>query len=318
MTEIQEKRHEFRNLGPCVPRQFEGHRVDAYLGSEYPFLTRAQWSKRIQESQVEVNGKGVRPSYRLREGDVVRFYQPVHAEPPVDKNIFPLWKQGQLMAVYKPAHLPMHESGPYRTHTFSHLVKTFYGENWSAVHRLDRETSGIVLVSSDRDLRQKLAQMFLKGEIKKTYLAIVKGKAARDKWVERGPIGDLEDSIIRIKKWVVPHGLPSETHFELLEKKDHHSLLRAYPMTGRTNQIRIHCAFNDLPIVGDKLYHPNEQVFDHFFRTKGKDPWVTQQVGFSRLLLHAESIGFTHPETLEDILIRSEMTDEMRGFWESC
>ena len=83
----------------------------------------------------------------------ITLYHPKCLEPEVDRDIYPLWKKGDVMAVFKPGNLPMHESGPYRKNTFAHIVKEELGEKWAAVHRLDRETSGIVLCGSTYDVR---------------------------------------------------------------------------------------------------------------------------------------------------------------------
>ncbi len=307
---------QYRPLGGPVKDSQAGQRVDAYLSKLFPFFSRAAWQKKIQTGHVLVDGGCVKTSYRLLSGQSLAIYHPQVAEPEVDRGLYPIWKRGAVMAVYKPANLPMHENGPYRKNTFAYLVGELLGSEWAAVHRLDRETSGIVLCGAPREIRQELSRSLAKRVLDKEYLAIARGHCQRDFWVEQGPIADLESSEIRIKKWVLPGGLPSETHFKRLEQRGRHTLLKAFPKTGRTNQIRIHAAYNGLPLVGDMLYHEDEAVFLEWF-ARGKTANVTRQVEFHRLLLHAHALTFIHPEDGQAYRVVCPMPEEMQGFWDA-
>ena len=110
-------------------------------------------------------------------------YHPNYLEPEVDRDIYPIWKKGEVMAVFKPGNLPMHESGPYRKNTFAHIVQQELGEKWAAVRRLDRETSGIVLCGSSYDVRLDLSRSLADRVLQKEYClslkAIQKKKALR-------------------------------------------------------------------------------------------------------------------------------------------
>lgn len=307
---------QYRLLGRPVLEEEHGERLDYILAASFPFLSRAAWQKKIQENKLLVRGRPTKASYRIKQGDYFHFYHPQQHEPEVDTDVYPIWRQGGVMAVYKPSNLPMHENGPYRHNTFAKLVREKIGSEWSAVHRLDRETSGIVLCGNTPAVRQKLSFYLSKRRLEKEYLAIARGVAKASLFREQGPIGDLKESAIRIKKWVVPDGLPSETLFEVVEQKENHTLLRAFPKTGRTNQIRIHAAFNGLPLVGDKLYHPDENVFLQVFES-GVNPWVLDQIGFHRLCLHAARVQFVHPENDETCEIICPLPSEMQELWEN-
>ncbi len=317
MTSTQQEIADFRPLHAVISDQDCGMRLDYFLAQSFPFMSRHQWQNRVSSGQFLVNGNVVRPSYRLKAQDrfVMLHYQ--KEEPHADTAIYPIWKEGEIMAVFKPGNLPMHENGPFRFNTFSHVLATQFGKNWAAVHRLDRETSGIVLCSSSPRIRTELADSFARGEIAKEYLAICRGIPKFSTFRETGPIGDLKESTIRIKKWVVPNGLPSETWFQLIETRDQASLFRVTPRTGRTNQIRIHAAFNGLAIIGDKLYHPNEEVFNEYFEARGNTDWVVEQTGFHRLCLHAARLAFKHPETKKDCIIESPLPEDLQGYWDS-
>jgi RluA family pseudouridine synthase len=293
-----------------------GARVDDFLAKNFPFLTRSKWQKRIDDGELMVGGRKVKSSYRLRHLDPLDFLHRVHKEPAVNSDVAPFWKRGKLMAFYKPPNLPMHENGPYKRNTFNHIVKSTFGDKWSFVHRLDKETSGIVICGSDPAVRRSISKAWQRGEVRKEYLAICRGEAPEDFWIEEGPIGNLVDSPIRIKKWVVEGGLPCETHFHVLERKEDYTLVKAEPKTGRTNQIRIHLAFRGLPIVGDKLYHDDENVFLEYWE-KGSTENVIEQAGHFRLALHASRLSFVHPETKETCYLGYDLPEDLVQLWDS-
>jgi 23S rRNA pseudouridine1911/1915/1917 synthase len=313
-VENPEENSAFRPLGLPISAFQAGERADSYLAKHFPFLSRAAWQKRMRTGQLVVDGHPIGVAYRLREGQQLALHHPPSVEPEVDGGIYPIWRKGAVMAVFKPAPLPMHENGPYRKNTFAELVKTELGPEWSAVHRLDRETSGIVLCGATSEVRNQLARSLAARNLHKEYLAVVHGHSKEDRWIENGPIGDLISSEIRIKKWVVPDGQSAETHFQVLGTAGPYSLLKAIPKTGRTNQIRIHAAFVGLPLVGDRLFHPDEQVFLEWF-VHGLTDHVVQQTGFRRCLLHAQALAFVHPEDGKVYEVRSEMPDDMHQFW---
>ena len=304
----------FRSLGPTVENDGLGDRLDCFLARKYPFLTRSAWQLRIFSGCLRVNGHRAFPAYRMERGDLLTFFHPPVVEPEVDRGIFEIWREGDVMAVFKPGNLPMHENGPYRTNTFTHLVWEAFGREWAAMHRLDRETSGIVLCAATPQSRMKISADWASRRVHKEYLAIVNGVTAHDSWTESGAIGDLKESLIRIKKWVVTDGLEAETGFQTLGRGGAHSLIRAVPKTGRTNQIRIHAAVAGHVLVGDKLYHPDERVFLDYFEDGNTDS-VQQRAGFRRLCLHAGMLRFTHPETKATIEVETPMPDDMAGLW---
>jgi 23S rRNA pseudouridine1911/1915/1917 synthase len=214
----------------------------------------------------------------------------------------------------------MHENGKYRTTTFASLVTEKFGKEWSAVHRLDKETSGLVLCAANMKLRQKLAEDLAQRRVQKEYQCIVSGIPAESCFRIDAPIGDLEESEIRIKKWVMPGGLEALTDFEVVktlpatDEHDGFALLKAFPKTGRTNQIRIHAAYTGYPLIGDKLYHPDEGVFLQYFKEGNSDD-VVAQAGFWRHALHASYLRFVHPHTDEMCDVRSELYGDLQVLW---
>ncbi len=309
---------ELRPLGNPIGPIWDGMRVDKYLAVRYPFLSRTGWKKKIDDLMVYVNGTILGAAYRVRTGDRIGLHPDYRDEPLVDDAIRLVWEEKGVMAVFKPGNLPMHENGPYRKNTFYTLVHQKFGEEWSAIHRLDRETSGIVLCAATPQLRQKITDAFQERKIKKEYRLIVRGKPARDEWVVEAPIGDIKNGRIRIKRGVVDDGLPAETHFITLEEATHqgqeYALLKALPKTGRTNQIRVHAAWSGFPLVGDKLYHPDERVFLDYYEF-GNSASVQERAGFHRHCLHAAGLKFRHPVTKEDVDLFNDLPPDMEDLW---
>ncbi len=304
----------WRRIGGPVSDLEEGARFDGYLAKHFQFFSRSCWQKRIEDGRVLVNSRPLKCSSKLKAGDLIAMYSPPVAEPEVDRGIRVLWQEGPVMGVYKPGNLPMHENGPYRKNTFTEIVWQTLGREWSAVHRLDRETSGIVLCGATPEARSSLARALARRDVQKQYLAICRGIPEEEHWISDGPIGDLRDSEIRIKKWVVPDGLPSQTAFSVVETAEDAVLLRARPMTGRTNQIRIHAAFSGHVIYGDKLYHRDESIFLDYF-ANGPTESVIERTGFPRLCLHATALEFEHPESRKRCTIECPLPDDMNNFW---
>ncbi len=299
-----------------VQKDHEGVRADLYLASHYKFLSRPQWQRKIAGNMVRVNGKAVKSSYRIQFADRIDLYRPESSEPVVNREVQKLFEDDHVMAIFKPSGLPMHESGPFRIVTFENEIAQKFGPEWSAVHRIDRETSGIVLCSNRSDIREKLSRQFMERKIKKEYLLISHGIPEEKMFEVDQPIGDPIDSQIRIKKWVSENGLPAQTIFETIgisfDKKK--ALIRAFPKTGRTNQIRVHAAWSGFPLVGDKLYHPDESIFLQYAE-HGDHEELHLATGFKRCCLHAARIGFTHPLSKIWTEVECPLPEDMADLW---
>lgn len=306
----------FKRLGGAVKPADAGQRFDAYLAAVFPFFSRSLWQKRIVEAKVLLNGARVRTSERLAAGDCILMYQPEEAEPVVDTNVSALFQEDGVLCAFKPAGLPMHEGGPFRKNTFARVVSERFGAEWSAVHRLDKETSGIVLCGASEDIRRKLTYQLRDGHIRKEYQAIVQGTPKDNAWFIDAPIGNLEESMIRIKNWVVEDGtgLHALTEFLVEERTDGYALIRAFPRTGRTNQIRIHAAYSGHPLVGDKLFHPDETVFLDYW-DNGMSERIAVKTGHWRCCLHARALSFEHPLTGVFHRIESPLADDFSAVW---
>ena len=207
---------DYRLLGKSVTfLRDELCRIDKHLGQHFPFHSRTVWRSLLRDNKVLINGLKIKPSYILREGDQISYYSPQSEEPQVNTNIRELWRQGGVMAVEKPANLPMHEGGAYRKNTFHELLVNKFGKEWAAVHRLDRETSGLVLCGANPELRDKLSLALRERRVLKHYLAIASNGPDLDEVVVDRPIGPLLETSFRTKNWVTEAGQHALTRFRV-------------------------------------------------------------------------------------------------------
>lgn len=307
----------YRRLGKAVRGNDIGLRIDRYLAKGYRFRSRHQWQLQLRLGCVLVNGTVVRKaSYLLRAGDEVRYYFPSTREPRVDASIKILWEESGIVAMFKPSGLPMHEAGVYHRNTFAELIGKELGPRWAPVHRLDRETSGIVLCAEDKVTRNAVASLFRRCEVQKSYLAITFGRSLKRSFSVAEPIGNASQTRFRFKKWVTSEGLPSRTDFDVICSSSKATLFRVRPRTGRTHQIRVHAAWSGFHLIGDKKYHPDESVYLEYVE-KGFTPMVAQAVAYERLCLHAAAMEFVHPLTRKKCAIASEVPQDMQSIWES-
>lgn len=307
---------EYRRLGKAIGTLDVGLRLDRYLARDFLFRSRNAWQNVIDDGEVLVNGRAMKASYHLALGDEVTYFRPMTSEPTVNKNISVLWEKDGVIAVFKPANLPMHEGGAYRQNTFCEVLKEKFGPQWAPTHRLDRETSGIVLCADNTFLRNHLSESFYRRRMIKKYLAIVFGKVPQQEWDVDQPIKQTKNTRFRIKYWVLPDGLASQTHFKVLESTDAYSLLEVSPRTGRTHQIRVHAAWSGFHLVGDKKYYPDESIYlEHC--DNGFNEIVRNACLFDRLCLHATYLKFTHPGDGCTYEVTSEMPEDLKRIWKS-
>src|SRR5262249_7311461 len=192
---------------------------------------------------------------------------------------------GDVLALDKPAGLPMHPTAKYHFGTLTMLLREkFPGEPLQIAHRLDRETSGLVLVARGMLAARGLKMAFAERRVKKRYLALVHGEVAEGIGTIDLPLR-LSDRALQIKMGGDARGLPSVTRFRRVEKLRGHTLLECRPETGRQHQIRAHLAAMGHPIVGDKLYGEDESLFTAFC-DQGWSDELESRLGLARQALH--------------------------------
>lgn len=227
----------------------------------------------------------------VRAGERLLHRLPYTTEPAVNGDVTVLHEDEALIVLNKPAPLPMHAGGRYTRNTLQHILNSVYRpQKPKPAHRLDANTTGLVVVARSRHFAGRLQSQFAQGRVGKTYLVRVQGHPVVDQFECDAPIGkearasgtrevDAVSGAAAITRFVVRHRSPDGT-----------SLLEARPLTGRTNQIRIHCAFLGFPVVGDAAY-----------RSQSDPPRQTLDVGEPPLCLHAWKIELSHPVSGEAI-----------------
>jgi len=273
-------------------------------------MSRTSWQREITQGRVLVNGSpAIVPGRKIRPGDMVAYLPGEYEEPAVDRSYQALYEDDEFFAVSKSGNLPVHPSGIFFRNTLVMLLEEDLGVKLYPVHRLDRETSGAILFGKSAESASAMQKNF--GSFAKSYRAMVRGVPAEKNFIIDVPIGQARESLIR-KKREAYHGAAEEsrTMFSILSFSTGASLLEAVPVTGRMHQIRAHLKYAGHPIIGDKLYGPDESVYLEYIE-KGLTDSVIRRAGFSRCALHSYSIGFVHPFNGRDVSIYAPLPDDM-------
>ncbi|HVJ63754.1 MAG TPA: RluA family pseudouridine synthase, partial [Bdellovibrionota bacterium] len=281
-------------------RSFVGHNAIAlelaeYMAKRFTYFSVEAWTRNIENGEVSLNGAPASPKHVLKLGDEVQYMTKTRAEPLVPKKIDIVYQDQDIIVVNKPAHIPVHPTGRFLRNTMIHVLKKQLGLDFLVLaHRLDRETTGLCVLSKTPLGKDKMYWQFYNNEVDKTYWALAWGEPAKKSGIIDAPIGSAHGpdsrskSPIRIKQEV--RGAKSKTaktkyhtlstqwierpewnppHWPALERLKNGewnapwpvSLIECKPVTGRTNQIRVHLGELGTGILGDKLYDPDEQVF---------------------------------------------------------
>ncbi len=286
----------------------DGLRIDSYLASKME-LSRSKIQKLIQEDQVLVNGKTVNRSYCVKMGDIIDVEEDLDYELHVVAEDLPLdivYEDDDLIVLNKASGMVVHPAPGHYTGTLVNALLYRYkltsGEasRPGIVHRLDKDTSGLMLVAKNEWTHEKLSEMIASKEVERKYVAIVEGVIKHDTGEIDAPIG--RDSNNRQKMAVTDvHGKEAVTHFRVLERFQNHTYIECRLETGRTHQIRVHMAYIGYPVLNDPLYG------------RGKCTEFGQ-------MLHSYSIRFQHPRTGKELFFQvdapqefQEKLEELRG-----
>src|SRR5436305_3985015 len=290
-----------------VKARMAGKRIDAYLAARYPDYSRSVVQKVIDAGAVLINGQPTKASYKVREGDQVRVWLPdlgdgTHV--PEDIPLEIVFEDAAFTVVNKPPGLVTHPAKGNWTGTMVNALQfhfdtlsTVGGEHRPGiVHRLDRDTSGLLIVAKDDRAHKELARQFEARTIRKEYLAIVYGTPSRDSDFIEKPLGMHPSDRLRMAiRPIDDGGKEASTFYEVLERFDGFALVRCKPRTGRTHQIRVHLAHIGHPILADKAY--SGRAAFTLGDLLGPDHPEAGQVLLSRQALHAHSPHLQHPVT---------------------
>jgi 23S rRNA pseudouridine1911/1915/1917 synthase len=296
-----------------------GTRLDRYLARRFTYRSRTQWRKLVGEGRLTVNRSRVRPSRILRAGDSIEYVPRGGPEPPIDRNYGILYADEDLLAVAKSGNLPLHPSGRYFRHTLLHLLQSDHPE-WKPVHvihRLDRETSGVVVFGRSRAAAGRVACQFRERAVEKRYLALVAGRARESEFTIDLPLGPARDSLIRKAVGVRADGVAACTEIRVLERGEDWTWLEARPRTGRLHQIRVHLRAVGLPIVGDKVYGASERFFLKFVAGEALTAEERMALGMERQALHSYQLRIRHPRTGEPCVLTAPLPADLASALEA-
>ena len=281
-----------------VARSDARMRLDRYLCSKIKRLSRSRVQRIIGCGDVEVNGTVAVASRRLSPGDHIALWRVPPPEPLADGWPCEICRGSDWIALNKPGNLTVHPTARYYHQTVTAWMELQDSgfDDARLVHRLDRETSGVLLVALGPEADRRLGIAFQRQNIRKEYLAVVEGHAP-SVFECGGSIGsDPSSQIIRVKQAVVGDGTSAYTRFALERHLESgRSLVRCFPKTGRMHQIRVHLSHLGYPIVGDKIYGlAPDEAYDRFCQG-GRSNELTKIFGAKRHLLHAAALEF--PDT---------------------
>jgi len=264
-------------------------------------LSRTCIQELILKGRITVNGSsGVKPHYKVRNMDEIQVRPEDRAKTGIKPEDMPLdivYEDKDLAIIDKPVGLVVHPAPGNREHTLVNALLSRFKElsdinlqRPGIVHRLDKDTSGILVIAKNNHAHLKLAEQFADHSIKRKYVAIVKGRMEFDENLIEAPIGRHSTKRESMAVDFSDKSRYAKTYYRTLKRFSDYSLLSLEPFTGRTHQLRVHLAFIGHPILGDKKYGRKDE--------------------FSRLALHAQSLGFIHPTTGKFVEFHSSLPQE--------
>ncbi|KAA3607505.1 MAG: RluA family pseudouridine synthase [Planctomycetota bacterium] len=326
--------HEYRYE---VGEPDHGQRLDAFLAKRIQWRSRRGVQQMIAEGMVSLEvGKdpqaapigSIRDGLKLRRGQEVVLRTPAPQPPPQrvadldpESDLEVLAEDDQIVAVNKPPHISVHPSHGHLTGSLIHAIHERHRRLYPGAtevptlcHRLDRETSGVVLCAKDQLSRTRIGRQFEARSVQKIYLALVVGEMEQQQGCIDFPLGRDLHSEVRLKMAVRPEdGQASQTDWKVEQRFAGFTLVALYPKTGRQHQLRVHLAAIGHPIVGDKLYMGDESIF-----IRGVNGEITEQdrrfLKLDHQALHAWQLIFEHPFTGMETTVKAPLPDDVREF----
>lgn len=295
----------------------DNDRVDSWLAAHHPALSRSRAVQLLEQGRVLVNGTAARKSQRVNVGDVIDVHIPAVASSTLAAEDIPLvivHEDADILVIDKPASLVVHPAPGHRTGTLVnallHHVQDLSGIGGvlrpGIVHRLDRDTSGLMIVAKNDDAHRTLSAALKRREVRRIYVAAAWGHLAQDSMIVDAPIGRSRTD--RKRMAVMADGRVARTRLRRVARWRAADLIQAELETGRTHQIRVHLAHLGHPVVGDETYGPNAErgMSGPNRRWAGE---LAKRV--SRQFLHATRLRFLHPRTGEELRFDSRLPPDL-------
>ena len=234
--------------------QYCGLLVEEYFAKRFPYKSKKEWIAKIKNGDILINGFIANTGYILKERDQIVTHAGLRREPPANINLKIVYEDFHIRVFNKPAPIPVHPSGRYFENSMTEILKRLYPKEIPRpVQRLDATTTGVIVFARTRETAAALMNEFKSHRIKKEYLALVEGEPEAKKFFIDAPIGVLNGSHRGIGDQV-RKAKSAKTEVEWLASKNGRSLLKVNPISGRTNQIRVHLSSCRLPIYNDPVY----------------------------------------------------------------
>ncbi|MFP4177028.1 MAG: RluA family pseudouridine synthase [Planctomycetota bacterium] len=294
-------------------------RIDAYLAERFPDYSRSFIKTLINDGGILVNGEAIKPAYTPRRGDHVTANVPVQRGDPVQPENIELdiiYEDRWIIVLNKAPDMVVHPSRGHQTgtllngvaHHCKHLSQHGGDLRPGVVHRLDRDTTGAIVMIKDDAVHEEIARQFADREVKKEYLAICEGRMELDQDLIEARIGDHRRH--RTKMAIRPDvGKKAQTAYEVVERLLDFTIVRCYPRSGRTHQIRLHLRHAGYPIVCDRDYGVREEIFRSDLtgseHPPGEDPLLWRQA------LHARRLTLYHPERKEQMTFEAPVPPDI-------
>ena len=288
-----------------------GKRIDVFAAENYEELSRSGLKKIIDPGGVTVNNKTVKANYKLRTGDIVTMNIPESVPLEIIPQNIPLdilYEDDDVIVINKPQGMVVHPAPGHYTDTLVNALLYHCGDSLSGingimrpgiVHRIDMDTSGVIMAAKNNNAHRSLALQLAEHSITRKYNAIVYNNIKEDEGTIDKPLGRNPSD--RKKMAVIPGGRRAVTHYRVLDRLGKFTYIEAQLETGRTHQIRVHMTYAGHPLLGDSVYGPKKQPFN----LKGQ-------------VLHARVLGFVHPVTGEYMEFESPLPEYFQKLLERC
>lgn len=283
-----------------VSQEEKGKRLDTYIPSVDTDITRTSAQRLIEDGNILVNGKNAKVSYKIQENDKISVEIPEPKQIELKAQNIPIeiiYEDSDIIVVNKPKGMVVHPANGNSDGTLVNAIMAICKDSLSGiggeirpgiVHRIDKDTSGLLIVAKNDNAHVKMSEQIKNHEVKKTYIALVRGVFKENEATIDMPIGRSTSD--RKKMAVNKNGKNAITHIKVLKRFDKYTLLKVNIETGRTHQIRVHLSHIGYPIVGDYTYSNGKNEFD-----------VIGQC------LHAQKLEFKHPITQKDMCLETEL-----------
>ncbi len=298
----------------AVEKSLPAWRLDTYLREKFPAASRGALQRLIEQGHIRVNGRIVKPTHRPRAGEQIEVHWPEAKPAEARPEAMPLdilFEEQSLLVLNKPAGLVVHPAAGHEEHTLvnallHHCRGSLSGIGGIArpgiVHRLDKDTSGCLVVAKNDETHLALSAQFAKRQVEKIYNAIVCGELARESGEIRAAIARHPSHRKRMAARDDDSGRAAHTSYRVLERLNSATLVEAQLHTGRTHQIRVHFQFLGHPLVGDEIYGARQNV-----RLKELTNYAAP-----RVMLHARELSFVHPRTEEEMTFEAPLPEDFR------